>query len=110
MSYLSYGRKKKRQKGGGWNQTGYIPTEDELAKHAADYADIETVQKLKRWLRRSLHTSSDGWVSNDMYDAVVESHHAVYQEWIQTARESELCEEGLMVENAKILRPFDARY
>lgn len=87
----------------------YSPTEDELVKHAAGYEDFETVQKLKLWLRRSLYTNSEWWVSNDMYDAAVEAHRAVYQEWIQVAKELELRGEGLTVEKTRSLWPFDAR-
>lgn len=34
-------------------------TEEKLKKQARDYEVFETVQKLKLWLRNSLHTNSD---------------------------------------------------
>ncbi|GIJ86705.1 hypothetical protein Asppvi_005598 [Aspergillus pseudoviridinutans] len=86
-----------------WTELGlqgscpFSPTEEELKKHARDYEDFETVQKLKLWLRNSLHTNSDGWVPNDVWNAAKDAHRAVYDEWIQTARESESSGEGLTV-------------
>lgn len=98
-----------------WTELGlqgscpFAPTEEELKEHARDYEDFETVQKLKIWLRRSLNTNSDGWVPNDVWDAARDAHRAAYDEWIQTARESESRGEGLTVAKADKLWPFDAR-
>ncbi|CAL5872148.1 uncharacterized protein PFLUO_LOCUS6406 [Penicillium psychrofluorescens] len=87
----------------------FSPTDEELKEHARDYEDFETVQKLKLWLRNSLHTNSDGWVPNDVWDAAKNAHRAAYDEWIQTAKESESRGDGLTVEKADKLWPFDAR-
>jgi hypothetical protein len=87
----------------------FSPTEEELKKHARDYEDFETVQRLKLWLRNSLHTNSDGWVPNNVWNAAKYAHRAAYDEWIQTARESEARGEGLTVAKADKLWPFDAR-
>ncbi|PLB43702.1 hypothetical protein P170DRAFT_450894 [Aspergillus steynii IBT 23096] len=83
--------------------------EEELKKHAQDYEDFETVQRLKLWLRDSLQTNSDGWVPNDVWDAAREAHRAVYDEWIQTAREAEARGEDMTVAKAERLWPLDAR-
>jgi hypothetical protein len=78
-----------------WTELGlqgscpFSPTEEELKKHARDYEDFETVQRLKLWLRNSLHTNSDGWVPNNVWNAAKYAHRAAYDEWIQTAREAE---------------------
>lgn len=87
----------------------FSPTEEELKEQARDYEDFETVQNLKLWLRNSLYTNSDGWVPNDVWDAAKDAHRAAYDEWIQTARESESCGESLTVAKADKLWPFDAR-
>ncbi|KAJ5223489.1 hypothetical protein N7468_008031 [Penicillium chermesinum] len=98
-----------------WSELGlqgscpYSPTKQEMEKHARDYEDFETVQRLKVWLKRSLHTNSDGWVPNDVWVATKDAHRAAYDEWIQTARESDSHGEGLTVEKANLLWPFDAR-
>ncbi|GFF63103.1 hypothetical protein IFM60648_00818 [Aspergillus lentulus] len=98
-----------------WTELGlqdacpFSPNEEELKKHARDYEDFETVQKLKLWLRNSLHTNSDGWVPNDVWNAAKDAHRAAYDEWMQTARESEARGEGLTVAKADKLWPFDAR-
>ncbi|KAJ5587784.1 uncharacterized protein N7459_003549 [Penicillium hispanicum] len=84
-------------------------TDKELEAHGRDYEDFETFQRLKRWLRWSLQTNSDGWVPNELWDAAREAHRAAYQEWIQTARESEARGEDLTVAKADKLWPFDAR-
>ncbi|KZF20387.1 hypothetical protein L228DRAFT_232990 [Xylona heveae TC161] len=99
----------------GWTELGlqgscpFSPTEEELKEHARDYEDFETVQKLKLWLKSSLNTNSDGWVPNEIWDAARVAHRAAYDEWIQTARESESCGEDLTVAKADKLWPFDAR-
>ncbi|PYH90771.1 hypothetical protein BO71DRAFT_452534 [Aspergillus ellipticus CBS 707.79] len=98
-----------------WTELGlqgscpFTPTGEELEKHAQDYEDFETVQRLKLWLRDALHTNSDGWVPNEVWDAARDAHRAAYDEWMQTARESEARGEGLTVEKADRLWPFDAR-
>ncbi|KAL2834402.1 hypothetical protein BDW59DRAFT_156335 [Aspergillus cavernicola] len=74
----------------------YIPSEEELKKGARDWKDFETVQRLKLWLKHSLRTNSAGWVPDDGWDA----HRAVYEMWIQTARNSEAWGESLTVVKA----------
>ncbi|PWY71677.1 hypothetical protein BO70DRAFT_414391, partial [Aspergillus heteromorphus CBS 117.55] len=55
-----------------------------------DFAALfETVQRLKSWLRTSMNTNSDGWVPSEVFGAAQEAHRVAYEEWIQTARESE---------------------
>ncbi|OJJ50142.1 hypothetical protein ASPZODRAFT_128762 [Penicilliopsis zonata CBS 506.65] len=98
-----------------WNELGlqglcpYSPSDEEVKSHATDYEDFETVQKLKAWLKSSLHTNSDGWVPNDVWGAAKDAHRAAYDEWMQTARESEAQGDGLTVEKANKMWPFDAR-
>jgi hypothetical protein len=41
------------------------PDEQEVAEHAQQYEDLETVQRLKIWLKGSLRRDSDGYVLND---------------------------------------------
>ena len=55
------------------------------------------------------HTNSDGRILNDVWNAATGTHRAAYDEWIQTARESECRDEGLTVAKADKLWPFDAR-
>lgn len=99
-----------------WTELGlqgpcpFSPTEAELKEHAHQhYEDFETIQKLKLFLKSSLHTNSDGWVPNDAWDAAKDAHRAAYDEWIQTARESESRGEGLSIAKADKMWPFDAR-
>lgn len=87
----------------------YSPTQEELNQHARDYEDFETSQRLKSWLKASLNTNSDGWVPNEVWDAAKDAHRAAYDEWIQTARESEARGESMTVVKAEKLWPFDAR-
>lgn len=84
-------------------------TEEKLKKQARDYEDFETVQKLKLWLRNSLHTNSDGLIPNDLWNTATDAHCTTYDEWIQTAREFECRDEGLTVAKPDKLWPFDAR-
>ncbi|KAM3477158.1 hypothetical protein MY5147_002867 [Beauveria neobassiana] len=87
----------------------FSPTEEELKEHAQNYEDFETVQRLRSWLKSALYTDSDGWASNTQWDAAKDAHRAVYDQWIETARELESDGEGLTVEKADKLWPFDAR-
>lgn len=87
----------------------YAPGEEGIKTHMRDYEDLETVQRLKLQLRNSLHTDSDGWIPDDVWDAARDAHRAAYDEWIQTARESDVRRVGLTVANADKLWPFDAR-
>lgn len=98
-----------------WTELGlqgacpFSPTEKEVKEHARVYEDFETLQKLKLWLKHSLHTNSDGWVPSDKWDVARAAHRAAYDQWMQTARESESRGEGLTVAKADKLWPFDAR-
>lgn len=98
-----------------WTELGlqgpcpYAPGAEELQEHKRDYEDLETVQKLKLWLKSSLHTNSDGWVSNDVWDAARDAYRAAYDGWMRTAREAEDRGEELTVAKAEKLWPFDAR-
>ncbi|GAT26646.1 serine/threonine protein kinase [Aspergillus luchuensis] len=99
-----------------WSELGlhgtcpFSLTDEERNKHAKDYEDFEAVQSLKLWLKRSLNTNSDGWVPNEAWDAARDAHRAAYDYWIQTAREYEdRGEDGMTVEKAERLWPFDAR-
>jgi hypothetical protein len=98
-----------------WTELGlqgscpYSPGEEELIQHPREYEDLETFRRLKSWLQRSLDTNPDGWVSNEDWEVVRDAHRAVYDEWIQTAREAEARGEGLTVAKAGKLWPFDAR-
>ncbi|KAL4902041.1 hypothetical protein BDW74DRAFT_187035 [Aspergillus multicolor] len=98
-----------------WTELGlqgdcpFSPTEEELKEHARAYEDFETFQRLKLWLKHSLHTNSDGWVPTEKWDATKDAHRAAYNQWIQTAREAESRGEGMTVPKADKLWPFDAR-
>ncbi|CAG8395357.1 unnamed protein product [Penicillium salamii] len=82
-----------------WTQLGlesqgpcpYSPTPEELSRHA------------------SLNSNSDGWVPDEAWDAAKDAHRAAYDEWIQTARESEARGESMTVAKKEKLWPFDAR-
>lgn len=87
----------------------YSPNKQELAKHAQQYEDFETLQKLKAWLKFSLRTTSDGWVPNEVWETAKEVNREAYGEWIQTARESEARGEDMTIEKAEKLWPFDSR-
>lgn len=86
----------------------YSPDEQEIAQHAQDYEDFETVQKLKIWLKDSFN-DSDGRVPNEVWDAAEYAHRAAYDEWIETAREVGANGDGLTVEKADRSWPFDSR-
>jgi hypothetical protein len=87
----------------------YLPTELELIEHSRQFEDFETMQKLKMWLKISMQTTSDGWVPNEVWDAAQEANRAAYNEWIETARESEEKGGDMTVERADKLWPFDSR-
>lgn len=88
----------------------YNPTAAELAEHKRQYEDFENVHKLRVWLKMALQTTSDGWVPNEVWDAAKEANQLAYQEWMETAREAVARgDEGMTMEKAEKLWPFDAR-
>jgi hypothetical protein len=98
-----------------WTELGiqgscpYSPSEEELKEHSHLYKDFETAQKLKMWLIRSLNTNSDGWVPYEAWETAKDAHRAAYEEWINTARESEVEGGDMTPEKAEKLWPFDSR-
>ncbi|KAM5451540.1 hypothetical protein MaudCBS49596_003812 [Microsporum audouinii] len=86
----------------------YVPSEEELRKHAVQYEDFETMQRLKTWLKQSLHAGSDGWVPIEIWDAAQEANRAAYAEWMETAKAAGEGE-GMTMDKADRLWPFDAR-
>ncbi|OAX82056.1 hypothetical protein ACJ72_03598 [Emergomyces africanus] len=87
----------------------YVPTKEELCQHAAQYEDFESMHKLKAWLKKTLGTSSDGWMPNEIWDDAKEAHRAAYELWMKTARESETSGGDMTVARAEKLWPFDCR-
>ncbi|KAI1976664.1 hypothetical protein LOZ54_006603 [Ophidiomyces ophidiicola] len=85
----------------------YSPTEEELAEHARHFEDFESMQKLKMWLKVSMGTTGDGWVPNDVWEAAREANRAAYDEWMETARESEAKGGDMTVARGERLWPFD---
>lgn len=66
-----------------------------MAQHARDYEDLQTVQRLKMWLKGSLIKDSDGWFPNEIQDAAKNAYGAAYDE--------------LTVEKTDRLWPFNSR-
>ncbi|EZF76977.1 hypothetical protein H105_01799 [Trichophyton soudanense CBS 452.61] len=97
-----------------WSELGlpgscpYDPDEEELHRHAKQYEDFETRQKLKTWLTMQMNSGSDGWVPNEIWDAAQEANRAAYAEWMESAKELGEAE-GMTPEKADRLWPFDAR-
>ena len=67
-------------------ELGLQDPEAELKEHAQHHKDFGTIQKLKLFLKSSLHTNSDGWVPNNAWNAVKDAHHAAYDKWIQNSK------------------------
>jgi len=90
-----------------WTELGlpgrcpYQPTAEELADHAKQYEDFETVQQLKLFLKRSLGAESDGWVPADRWVAAQAENTKLYDAWMESVIES-----GGSEERAKALWPF----
>ena len=85
-------------------------TEEELEKHAKQYEDVESIENLESFLKNTLHTNSDGWVPNDAWDSVRDAHRAIYDQWMDTAKQPESSGEGDMsIEKGDKMWPFDAR-
>ena len=86
----------------------YVPTEQDLAEHQAQYADLNDALKLKTGIMRTLGVNSDGWVQEDRWDEVRATHAQMYQEWMRTAEEAEARgEDSMSVEKARKLWPFN---
>jgi hypothetical protein len=79
----------------------YQPTTEELAEHAKQYEDFETVQKLKLFLKRALDADSDGWVLADEWVAAKEEKAKLLGAWMESAKES-----GTSKDAARDMWPF----
>ncbi|KMU91683.1 hypothetical protein CIHG_09490 [Coccidioides immitis H538.4] len=91
-------------------QYAFATSEGELAEHRKQYEDFDATQKLKTWLKMSLQSSSDGWMSNELWEDAREANRMVYEQWMETSRESEARgDDSMTVEKAEKLWPFDAR-
>lgn len=66
----------------------YQPTSEELAEHRTQYEDFETVQQLKMFLKQALNVDSDGWVPADEWEATKEEHGKLYDQWLESIRQS----------------------
>jgi len=77
-----------------WTELGlsgrcpYQPTSEELAEHAKQYEDFETVQQLKLFLKRALDADSDGWVPVDKWDAAKEENARLFSQWVENIKET----------------------
>ncbi|OCT54229.1 hypothetical protein CLCR_00333 [Cladophialophora carrionii] len=71
------------------------PSVEELAEHAKQWEDFETVQKFKVFLMRVLDVGSEGrvpsegWVLNEGWEAAKAAHKQLYEQWMETVRVSE---------------------
>lgn len=91
-----------------WTELGlsgccpYQPTQEELAKHAKQYEEFETVQQLKLFLKRALDAESDGWVPADKWITAKEENTRFFSQWAESIQES-----GGNQDSATALWPFD---
>ncbi|KKY19132.1 putative serine threonine protein kinase [Phaeomoniella chlamydospora] len=81
----------------------YQPSPEQLQTHRDRYETFETAQKLKHWLVTMLRTSSDGWVPADAWDAARAANKAAFEQWMQSAKESQEMDE----QQARALWPFE---
>ncbi|KAH8724794.1 kinase-like domain-containing protein [Phaeosphaeriaceae sp. PMI808] len=82
-----------------WTELGfsgrcpYQPTLEELAEHAKQYEDFETVQQLKLFLKRALDADLDGWVPVDKWVAAKEENARLYSQWVESIKETRSSED-----------------
>ncbi|KAF2132816.1 hypothetical protein P153DRAFT_284030 [Dothidotthia symphoricarpi CBS 119687] len=79
----------------------YQPTSEELAEHAKQYEDFETVQQLKLFLKRALDVESDGWVPANKWVATKVENTKLFGQWVESIKES-----GGSEDRARALWPF----
>jgi hypothetical protein len=80
----------------------YQPTAEELAEHAKQYEDFESVQQLKMLLEGVLNTDSDGWIPSEEWVIAKEKHKVLFDQWVESIKES-----GSSEEHARKLWSFD---
>jgi hypothetical protein len=96
-----------------WSELGlpglcpYQPSAEDLAEHAKQWEDFETIQKFKLFLMRALDSNSDGWVSIESWEAAKEAHKGAFEQWMETVRESE--DPEMNEERGQKLWPWDER-
>lgn len=92
----------------GWAALGlpgscaYQPTEEELAKHNAQWEDFEMALNLEKGLMNMLSTDEEGFVPTDNWDVVKEASDALFEKWLADADA-----DGMGRDRAKQLWPFD---
>ncbi|EXJ54177.1 hypothetical protein A1O7_09514 [Cladophialophora yegresii CBS 114405] len=83
----------------------YQPLVEALAEHAKQWEDFKTVLKFKIFLIRVLDSNSEGWISTDGWEAAKATHKQLYEQWMETVRESE--DPEMNEERGRRLRPWD---
>lgn len=85
----------------------YQPSQAELDLQKRQWEEFENRQRLKDWLKESMHTTSDGWFPADrkLWAAAQEINREAYRQWMESVRQS-----GEMTPaKADALWPFDSR-
>ncbi|KAF1839658.1 hypothetical protein BDW02DRAFT_604162 [Decorospora gaudefroyi] len=87
------------------NSCPYQPTPQELIRHAKEWEDFETFQRLKLFLVRSINSNTDSWVPSEAWEAAKDANQSVSEEWMQTAAQSE--DPDMNEDRGRKLWPFD---
>ena len=85
----------------------YQPSPEELAQHRKQWEDFETTQKFKLFLIRMLDSNSDGWIPTEGWEAAKAAHKGVFEQWMETVRESE--DPEMNEDRGRKLWPWDER-
>ncbi|ROW04488.1 hypothetical protein VMCG_05038 [Cytospora schulzeri] len=80
----------------------YQPTEEELAKHNAQWEDFEMALNLEKGLMNILSTDEEGFVPTDNWDVVKRLSDELLKKWLADADADEMGRD-----KAKQLWPFD---
>lgn len=80
----------------------YQPTEEELAKHNAQWGDFEMALNLEKGLMNILSTDEEGFVHTDNWNVVKEASNDLFEQWLAHADADEMGRD-----KAKQLWPYD---
>lgn len=95
-----------------WQELGlpgtcpYEMDEDEVSEHKKLFEDFETSQRLRSYLTRKFHGSSDGWVPSAEYDESKAKLETLLQSWLDVSSSEE---DGMTLEKARALWPWNGR-
>ena len=83
-----------------WNELGLpnycpypLPTSDDLVVYRREFEDFVAARKLKQRLICLLHTTPDGWVPTQLWEATKSAHKEAFDEFVQAVKDAKIADD-----------------